>query len=83
MGGSDDSSFRAMLFFPFRAQHRMQALAELHRELIRLAFLVEGNGLADVIHDHLARTATGEVFLELFADVGVNPAIDVIVQHRQ
>ena len=58
-------------------------MAEFGGQLIWLAFLVERDGLADVVHDHLAGIAPSQVFLELFADGRVHRALHVLVQRRK
>ena len=62
-------------FFPFFAQCVVHPVAELNRHRIRLAVLEECDGLADVVHDHLAGIAARHVLLELDTDSRVNRAI--------
>ena len=58
----------------------MEPVAELDGQFVGLAFLVERDGLADVVHDHMARVAPGDMFLELLADGRVHRAIYIFVQ---
>ncbi len=44
------------------------------------ALLIERDGLADVVHNHLAGVAPGHVSLELLADGRIHSAIHVFVQ---
>jgi len=53
---------------PPLTQGSVEAGPELQRQLIRLALLVQSNGLADVIDNYLARVAPGHVLLQLLAD---------------
>ena len=61
----------------------MEPLTELERQFARLAAFIECDGLADVIHDHLAGVASGHVFFELRADGWVHRALNILVQRRQ
>src|SRR5690242_795142 len=60
--------FAQMFFLPLLAQDIMQMRAEPHRHRIRPAILVKRDGLADVVHHHLAGIAARHVLLELRAD---------------
>jgi hypothetical protein len=61
----------------------VEALAELSGQLDGLAFLVKGDGLANVIHHYLARVAASQMLLELLTNGGVSRAVHVFVQYRQ
>jgi hypothetical protein len=50
---------------PSLPERSMEPLAEGDWQVVRFAFLVERDGLADVVHNHLAGIAPGHVFLEL------------------
>lgn len=49
----------------------------------RLTLLIKHDGLANVVHHHLTRTAPGHVPLKLLAKSGVDVAIDIVVQKSQ
>ena len=72
-----------MRFLPAPAQRGVETAAKCHRQLIRLAVLVERDGLADVVHDYLAGIAPGHVFLELSAEARLNRAVHVFVQQLE
>ena len=72
-----------MCLVPPLLERGMEPAAELDRHGVRLAFLVKRDGLADVVHDHLARVAASHMLLELFADGRVHRAVHVFVQGRQ
>jgi hypothetical protein len=67
-------------FLPALFEGGVELAAELDGEGTRLAFFVEGDGLADVVHDDLAGVAAGHVLFELLADGRVNGAVHVFVQ---
>jgi hypothetical protein len=72
-----------MRFLPALAQRGVEAVAKCHRQFIRLAILIERDGLADVVHDHLAGAASGHVLLEIGAEARVNRAVHVFVQQLE
>jgi hypothetical protein len=76
-------SLRGKFFLPLFAQGVMHLFTELHRHRIRLAIFVKSDGLAEVVHDHLAGIAPRHVLLELDADSRVNRAIHIFIQQRQ
>jgi hypothetical protein len=68
---------------PALAQGCVKALSKLDRQFERLAVLVEGDGLANVVHNDLAGVTAGQVLLELLAEAGVYRAVYVFVQDLQ
>jgi hypothetical protein len=70
-------------FFPAETQAFVEAVADGKGKLVGLAVFVEGDGLADVVHDDLAGIATGKMFLERLADARIDRAVHVLVQHLQ
>ena len=69
-----------MGILPTLAQGGVEALVELGGQIAGFALLVEGDGLADGVHNDLARFAPGHVFLELRADCRIHSAVHVFVQ---
>jgi len=67
---------------PVLAQRRMQPVAELDRQLVRLPILVERDGLADVVHNDLTRITARQMFLKLLADRRICRSVHVLVQQR-
>ena len=61
----------------------MEAAAKAGRQGAGSAFPVKGDGLADIIHHHLAGVAAGHVFFELRADGRIYRALHVFVQRRK
>jgi len=61
----------------------MQFGAEVRRDLNWLVLLVDRDGFPDIIDDNLARIAPIHVFLEFFANLGIDLAIDVIAQNTK
>jgi hypothetical protein len=53
------SRFLRVRLLPPLPERGMESQAEFDRQIARLAALVERDGLADVIHDHLAGFAPG------------------------
>ena len=53
-----------------KAQGVVQPVAEFQRQFTGLPFLVQRDGLPDVVHDDLARVAPGQVGRKLGADGG-------------
>ena len=72
-----------MGLFPTLAQGLVEPFTKLNWQIVRLAFPVEGDCLANIIHDHLAGIAAGHVPLKLFADGRIRRPVDVVVQHAQ
>jgi len=58
-------------------------LVEGWGEVKRLIGFVQGDGLANVIHDHLAGITADQVLFEGRAYAGGDVAIDVIIQPGQ
>jgi hypothetical protein len=61
----------------------VEPVADRDREVVGTPLLVERDGLADVVHDDLARIAAGHVLLELVADGRIHRAIHVFIQERE
>jgi len=61
----------------------MEPLLKSEGQLKRLAVLAEGDGLAEVVHHHLARIAPRHVLLELGAEGGIHRAVHVVVEQRE
>ena len=61
----------------------MQLFPKPDRQLIRPVIFIERDGLADVVHDDLARVAACHVLLEFLANGRVNRAVYVVIEHCQ
>jgi len=61
----------------------MQFGAEVRRDLDWLVLLVDCDGLSDIIDDNLARIAPSHVFLEFFANLGIDFPIDIVSQNAK
>jgi len=65
-------------------QGRVQFRLKCRRDFtLTPIFAVESDRFSDCVHDDLARIAASEVLLELFANGGIDIAINVIVQLPQ
>jgi len=61
----------------------MQFGTEVCRDLDWLVLLVDCDGLSDIIDDNLARIAPGHVFLEFFANLGIDLSIHIVAQNTK
>jgi hypothetical protein len=58
----------------------MKPFSEFHRQLVRLFGFIKRDGLADVVHDHVAGVTAGQMLLELLAEAGFNVPIHIVVK---
>jgi hypothetical protein len=61
----------------------MEAVAKGGREFDGLTLAVEGDGLSDIVDDHLAGVTSGHMAFEFLADRGVDGAIHELVEVSQ